>query len=206
MSECVWLCGSGEDREQRVTWWHVDRPVWCYAALAVGRRSSLCTRMYRMVLTTRTHVHNRFTALWILSGTSRVSRYQKKHSPTYTYHGHQSSLICFIHLLLSMASSLFSTRTWQSFSAISLQVFFGLPLGLAPSTSYSIHFFTQSLSSFRNTCRYHCNLFYCSTEIMSSNPCLSTLYFTPHIHLTTLISARNSHFHVTCLVPPGDTN
>ena len=32
----------------------------------------------------------------------------------------------------------------------SLQVFFGLPLGLAPSTSYSIlvHFFTQSLSSF----------------------------------------------------------
>jgi len=30
------------------------------------------------------------------------------------------------------------------FSTISLQVFFGLPLGLAPSTSYSIHFFTQS--------------------------------------------------------------
>ena len=40
----------------------------------------------------------------------------------------------------------------------SLQVFFGLPLGLAPSTSCSIHFFTQSLSSFHNTC----NLFHCS--------------------------------------------
>ena len=52
------------------------------------------------------------------------------------------------------------------FSTISLQVFFGLPLGLAPSTSYSIHFFTQSLSSFRNTCPYHRNLFCCSTEIM----------------------------------------
>jgi len=26
-------------------------------------------------------IHNRFTALWILSGTTRVSRYQKKHSP-----------------------------------------------------------------------------------------------------------------------------
>jgi len=25
--------------------------------------------------------HNRSTALWILSGTTRVSRYQKKHSP-----------------------------------------------------------------------------------------------------------------------------
>jgi len=36
--------------------------------------------------------HNRFTALWILSGTTRVSRYQKKHSPTHTHRGHQSSL------------------------------------------------------------------------------------------------------------------
>jgi len=44
-------------------------------------------------------------------------------------------------------------RAWQSFSTIYLQVFFGLPLGLARSTSYSIHFFTQSVSSFRSTCR-----------------------------------------------------
>ena len=29
-----------------------------------------------------THTHNRFTALWNLSGTTRVSRYQKTHSPT----------------------------------------------------------------------------------------------------------------------------
>jgi len=36
-------------------------------------------------------------ALWILSGTTRVSRYQKKHSPTYTYRGHQSSLTCFLN-------------------------------------------------------------------------------------------------------------
>jgi len=53
----------------------------------------------------------------------------------------------------------FMCGAWQSFSTISLQVFFGLPLGLAPSTSYSIHFFTQSLSSFSNTCPYHRNLF-----------------------------------------------
>jgi len=31
---------------------------------------------------THTHQHNRFTALWNLSGKTRVSRYQKKHSPT----------------------------------------------------------------------------------------------------------------------------
>jgi len=50
------------------------------------------------------NTHNRFTALWILFGTTRVSWYQKKHSPTHTYRGHQSSVICFLHLLRSMAS------------------------------------------------------------------------------------------------------
>jgi len=66
----------------------------------------------------------------------------------------------------------------------SLQVLFGLPLGLAPSLSYSIHFFTQSLSSFRNRCPYHRNLFSCSTEIMSPIPTLS------------LDSSWNSIFHL----------
>ena len=86
---------------------------------------------------THTHRHNRFTALWILSGTTRVSWYQKKHSPTHNHRGHQSSL---------SASSIYynpwhppySIHVLQPLSTISLQVFFGLPLGLAPSTSYSI--------------------------------------------------------------------
>ena len=39
------------------------------------------------------YTQNCFTALWILSGTTRVSRYQKKHSHTNTYRGHQSSLV-----------------------------------------------------------------------------------------------------------------
>ena len=60
---------------------------------------------------------------------------------------------------------------------------FGLPLGLAPFTSYSIHFFTQSLSSFHSTCPYYCNLFCCSTEIISSNPSLS-------LSLNTLLGTR----------------
>ena len=124
---------------------------------------------------THTHTHrhtNHLTALWILSGTTRVSRYQKKHSLTHTYHGHQSSRICFIHLLQFMASSVQSTRLIVFFHNLSPS-YLGLPLGLAPSTSYSIHFFTQSLSSFCNTCPYHRNLFRCSTKIMSSNPSLS---------------------------------
>jgi len=43
-------------------------------------------------------------ALWTLSGTTQVSRYQKKHSPTHIYRGHQPSLICFLHLLRSLFS------------------------------------------------------------------------------------------------------
>jgi len=42
-----------------------------------------------------THTHNHFMALWNLSGKTRVSRYQKKHSPTHTHRGHQSSLTAF---------------------------------------------------------------------------------------------------------------
>jgi len=111
--------------------------------------------------------YNHFTALWILSGTTQVSWYQKKHLPTHTYPKHQSSFIYFLHLLQCVASSLFSLRAWQSFCTTSVQVFFDLP------PLYSIYFFTQSLSSFRSTCPYHCNLFCCSTEIISSNPSLS---------------------------------
>jgi len=101
---------------------------------------------------------------------------RKKHSPTHIYPDHQSSLISFLHLLWSLAFSLVNLRAWQSFCTTSVQVLFGLPLGLAPFTSYSIHFFTQSLSSFRNTCPYHRNLFCHNTEIMSSNPSLSQLF------------------------------
>jgi len=75
-----------------------------------------------------------------LSGTTRVSRYQKKHSPT-----HHPIFISFFHLPQSIASSLFNLRAWQSFCTTSFHVLFGLPLGLEPSISYSIHFFTQSL-------------------------------------------------------------
>jgi len=129
-----------------------------------------------------------------LSRTTRMSRYQKKHSLTHTS-PNQLSFINFLHLLWSIASFQF-IHVLDSLCTTSLQVIFGLPLGLAPSNSYSIHFCTQSSSSFHNTCPHHRNLFCCSTKIMSSNPSLAlnsllgTLSFTlmPHIHLTILIS------------------
>jgi len=89
---------------------------------------------------------------------------------THTYPDHQPSFISFLHMLRSMMSFPFNLCAWQSFCATSAQVLFGLPLGLAPSTSCSIHFFTQLLPYFYNTCPYHHNMFCCSTEIMSSNP------------------------------------
>ena len=127
-----------------------------------------------------------------LSGTTRVSWYQKKHSPT-NHPDHHPIFISFFHLPWSIASSLFKLHAWQSFCTTSFHVLFGLPLGLEPFTSYSIHFFTQSVSSFRSACPYHHNLFCCSINIiLSSIPSLSlncllgTLSFTLtlHIHLT----------------------
>jgi len=122
-----------------------------------------------------------FTALWIMSGTTWVSRYLKKHSPTHIHLSWSSVIPYLLPPWRSMASSLFNLLAWQSFSTISVQVFFSLPVGLATCTSYSIHFFTQSLSSFHCTCPYLCNMFCCSTEIMLSNPSLLTLYLKLHL-------------------------
>jgi len=113
-----------------------------------------------------------------------VSRYQKKHSPT--HHPDHPIFISLFHLPRSTASSLFKLRVWQSFCT-TFHVLFGLPLGLEPYTSYSIHFYTQSLSSFCITCPYHHNLFCCSFNIMSSIPSLS-----PNSSVVTVAGICNS--------------
>ena len=105
-----------------------------------------------------------------LSRTTQVSRYQKIHLLIH-HPDHHPIFIRFFHLLRSIASSLFKLHAWQCFCTTSLHVLFGLPLGLEPSTSYSMHFFTQSVSSFRNTCPYHHNPNQTATEI-----CLSFIY------------------------------
>jgi len=93
-----------------------------------------------------------------------------------TYPDHQPSFISFFHLPRSIASSLSNLHAWQSFCTTSVQVLFGLPLGLEPSTSYSIHFFTQSVSSFHNTCPYKWQavnqLSTTSLEVAPSGECL----------------------------------
>ena len=104
-----------------------------------------------------------------LSGTTWVGWYQNKHIHTHTDPDHQTSIINFLHPLWSVASSLFNLRAWQYSLTTSFQVLFDLPLGLWPSASYPIHFFTQS-SSFCNTCPYHCRPFCCNTNVMSSIP------------------------------------
>ena len=81
-----------------------------------------------------------------LSRTNRVNQYEKKHSQTHTYTDYQPSFISFFHLLQSIASSLFSLHALQSFCTTYLQFLCGLPLGLEPSTSCSIHFSPISLS------------------------------------------------------------
>ena len=60
--------------------------------------------------------------------------------------------------------------------------------GLEPTTSYSIHFFTQSLSSFRNTRPYHRNLFCCSTDII---PTVPNLVIKHYINLRLLLRVCN---------------
>jgi len=108
--------------------------------LSLGVLQSPETESAFIKWTTRTAI----VAVWILSETTQVSRYQKKHSPTHTCYGHQSSLICFLHLLQSMASFLFSLHAWQSFSTISLQIFLAwhppLNTPYISSTSYCLIF------------------------------------------------------------------
>jgi len=128
-------------------------------------------QLLRRTLTYSPGTHTR-QSLVSLSGTTQVSWYQKKHSPTH-HPDHQPIFIIFFHLLRSIASSLFKLCVWQSFCTTSLHVLFGLPLGLEPSMLYFIHFFIQSVSCFRSTCPYHRILFCCSIKIMSSIPSLS---------------------------------
>jgi len=115
-----------------------------------------------------------------------VNQYQKKHSPTHTYPDHQPSFISFLHVLRSIASSLLNLCGWQSLHHLSP--------GPLSSTSWSgtLHFihFAHSLSSFCNSCPYHCNLFCGITKIMwyipnlSSNSLLGTLIFYTYLNVT----------------------
>ena len=146
-----------------------------------------------------------------------------------TYPDHQPSFISFFYLLWSIALSLFNLHAWWYFCTTSLQVLFGLLLGLEPSTSYAIHFFTQAMFSFRNTCH---TIAYCFAVVprlyhlflISLNSLLGTLSFTinnithpsDHSHLCSLkchlvffpdrpglTSMWHTTLHTTAIQPPS---
>ena len=117
--------------------------------------------------TTHTHTQPFYGPL---SGSTRVSRYQKKHSSTHTTPAHQPSL---------SASSIYHESWHPPCSIHAPGNLSARPLTVSSSAylwvwshTYSIHFFTQSLSSFHNTCPYHRNLFCCSSDVMSAIPSL----------------------------------
>ena len=115
-----------------------------------------------------THTHTQmFNGPW--SRTIRVGRYQKKFTNS---HPSRSSDILYqlppfttIHSILCVQFTCLTVL----FDNLSLQALFGL----GSSTSYSMHFFPQSSSSFRCTCPYYCSLFCCNTNTMLSIPSLS---------------------------------
>ena len=84
-----------------------------------------------------------------LSGTTRVSRYQKKHSPNH-HHDHHPIFISFFHLPRSIASSLFNYVLGNLFAQpLSFHVLFGLPLGLDSGALHLIFYtFLHPISVF----------------------------------------------------------
>ena len=77
-----------------------------------------------------------------LAGTTCVSRHQKKHSPTHLFWS--SSNLYQLLPSTTIYSILFSIYMFDNLFAQPLsKSSFGLPLGLEPLTSYSIHFFTN---------------------------------------------------------------
>jgi len=89
--------------------------------------ATICVRY-----TTHAHIQQQQPFYGPLSGTTWVSRYQKKHSPSH-HPDHHPIFISFFHLPQSIASALFILRALQSFWTTFLHVLFGLPLGLEPS-------------------------------------------------------------------------
>jgi len=98
-----------------------------------------CAQEHITTNATHTHTHTQtqpFNGLW--SGTTRVGRYQEKHSPTHTHPVQLTSFINFLHVLRSIASSLFNlswtnvmtnvTHTQLTAEAIVLQITHSKPV------------------------------------------------------------------------------
>ena len=127
---------------------------------------------FNIYLLTHIHTHCHFMALCPgLPGWTSTETFTHSHtkSSSVLYQPPPSAMI---HSILPAQTMCFTVSSYNLYSSP-----LRLNLSLEPSTTYSIHFFTQSLSSFRNTCPYNrsllvvvsrlCHLFLAS---------LSTLY------------------------------
>jgi len=141
-----------------------------------------------------------------LYGTTQVSQYQKKHSPTH-HPDDYPVFISFFHLPQFIAFSLLKLRAWQSFCTTSFHVIFGLPLGLEPPphipyiTSPNQCLLFTALAHHHHHHHHHHHLsipsqpvslsyqYYIIYPSLSVNSLLS-FTLTLHIHLTILISAN----------------
>ena len=140
---CLWWGHSGSSATMYTQWFTRVCINYLALQLAIAAEPQADNqKIYLLLVTYYTTQQQLFYGP--LSGTTRVSRYQKKHSSTHHPH-HHPIFISFFHPPWSIASFLFKLCAWQSFCTTSLHVFFGLPLGLEPSTSYFIHFVTQSV-------------------------------------------------------------
>jgi len=92
-----------------------------------------------------------------LSGTTRASRYQKKHSPTH-HPDHHIIFISFFCPLRSIAFSLFKLHAWQSFCTTSLYIIFGLPLHLTQDWSKNKTYCTTKNGKIQNMSTMHFNV------------------------------------------------
>jgi len=138
------------------------------------------------------NTHNLLTAFCLgLSGL-----YQKKHSPTHTHPDHWTSFVNFLHLLRSIASSLFSLRAWQSFwQPLSRSSLVLDPLLHTPCISSPNLFAAHACSA---VIPMPCHLYLISLSSLLGNLSFSLM---PHIHLTILILyAKNLPRNVRSLV------
>ena len=124
-----------------------------------------------------------------LSGTTRVGRYQKKHSPAHTHPGQRTSFITFLHLQRSTASALFGLRAdsplEQPLSRSSLVV----PLVLNPQ----LH--TPCISS-----PNHHHLF--AAHAHANAACSAAISMLHHLHIVSL----SAHYFGVCLLAKRHTS
>ena len=160
--------------------------------------------------------HHQVASLDCQWNAAAAGRYQKKQSSAHTHPDYQTSFINFLHLLWSIASSLFSLRAWQSFST-DLEIYTNNTVYpfLCYEYPYTIRFslvFLLVLDHLLHTrcisSPSHYLLFVAHAHTVTACsaviPMLCHLYLVslsvpyleiffslmPHIHLTILISAR----------------